>query len=114
MLEMLVTIWQVICTKSFKDHLKDPNTHSIFLQPTGSEELIKETDKMKNKTPALEIFKISMIKCFKEEIINGLAIIINKSIEEGVVPDLLEIAKVILIHKKMMHPYQATATIDQF
>ena len=50
------------CTKSFKDYLKDPNPHSIFLQPTASEERIKEIDKMKNKKSALDIFKISMIK----------------------------------------------------
>ena len=55
---------------------------------------------MKNKKSALDIFKISMIKYVKEEIIKGLVIIINKSIEEGVVPDLLKIAKVIPIHKK--------------
>ena len=55
---------------------------------------------MKNKKSDLDIFKISMIKYVKEEIINGLVIIINKSIEEGGVPDLLKIAKVIPIHKK--------------
>ena len=49
-----------------------------------------------------------MIKYVKEEIINGPVIIINKSIEESVVPDILKIAKVIPIHKKMMLPYQAT------
>ena len=63
---------------------------------------------MKNKEPNLDIFKISMIKYVNEEILNGLVIIINKSIEEGVVPDLLKIAKVIPIHKKMMVPYQTT------
>ena len=55
---------------------------------------------MKNKKSAFDIFKISMIKYVKEEIINGLLIIINKSIEEGVVLDLLKIAKVTPIHKK--------------
>ena len=49
-----------------------------------------------------------MIKYVKEEIINGLVIIINKSIEEGVVPDLIKIAKVIQYTKKMVCPYQAT------
>ena len=88
------------CTKSFEDYLKDSNPHSIFLQPTGSEELIKEIHKMKNKKSALDIFKISMIKYVIEEIMNGLVIIINKSIEEGVVPDLLKVAKFIPIHKK--------------
>ena len=87
------------CTKSFKDYLKDPNPHSIFLQPTGSEELT-ETDKMKNKKSALDIFKISRIKYVKEEILNGLVIVINKSIEESIVPNLPKIAKVIPIHKK--------------
>ena len=57
---------------------------------------------MKNKKSALDIFKISMIKYVKEEIINGLVIIINKSIEEGVVPDLLKIAKVIPIHNQLI------------
>ena len=77
------------CTKSFKDYLKDPNPHSISLQSTGSGELIK----MKNKKSALDIFKISIIKYVKEEIINGPVIIINKSVEEGVATDLLKIAK---------------------
>ena len=100
------------CTKSFGDYLKDPNPHSIFMQPTDSEELIKEINQMKNKRSALDIVKISMIKYVKEEIT------INKSIEEGVVTDLLKIAKVIPsksyshTQKKMMLPYQATT--DQF
>ena len=48
------------CTKSFKDYLKDPNPHSIFLQPTGSEELIKEIEKTKNIKSALDIFNPSV------------------------------------------------------
>ena len=55
---------------------------------------------MKNKKSALDIFKMSVIKYFKEKVINGLVIIISKSIEEGVVPDLLKIAEVIPTHKK--------------
>ena len=37
---------------------------------------------MKNKKSVFDIFKISMIKYVKGEIINGMVIIINKSIRK--------------------------------
>ena len=55
---------------------------------------------MKNERSALDMLNVSMIKYLKEEITNGLVIIVNKSIKEGVLPDLRKIAKVIPIHKK--------------
>ena len=41
-----------------------------------------------------------MLKYVKDEMIPGLVIIFNKSISEGIFPELLKTAKVIPIYKK--------------
>ena len=55
---------------------------------------------MKNNKSGLDIFRINLIKYVKNEIVQGLTIIIDKSISEGIVPDLLKIAKIIPVYKK--------------
>ena len=55
---------------------------------------------MKNNKSGIDIFRINLIKCVKNEIVQGLTMIINKSISEGIVPDLLKIAKIIPVYKK--------------
>ena len=64
---------------------------------------------MKNKTSALDIFKNSLIKLVKNVIVQGLTIIINQSLVEGIVPDPLKIAKII----SMMVMHFPQVTIDQ-
>ena len=55
---------------------------------------------MKNNKSGIDIFRINLIKCVKNEIVQGLTMIINKSISEGIVPDLLKTAKIIPVYKK--------------
>ena len=43
--------------------------------------------------------KVSLLKHVKQEIVNGLVIIFNKSFEEGRCPEMLKIAKVVPIFK---------------
>ena len=85
--------------KSFKDYLKNPTPASIFLRSTNLVEVGREIDKLKSKKSTLDKFKIDVIKSVKNEIIEGLTIIINLSILEGKVPDLLKVAKIIPVYK---------------
>ena len=47
-----------------------------------------------------DIFNISIIKYIKDEIIPALVLIFNKSITEGIFPEMLKVAKVIPIFEK--------------
>ena len=55
---------------------------------------------MKNNKSGLDIFRVNLIKYVKNEIVQGLGMIIKKSISEGIVPDFLKIAKIIPVYKK--------------
>ena len=85
---------------SYKDYLKNPVSASVFLKPTDIIEVGTQISKMKNNKSGIDIFRINLIKCVKNEIVQGLTMIINKSISEGIVPDLLKIAKIIPVYKK--------------
>ena len=85
---------------SYKDYLKNPVTASVFLKPTDIIEVGTQISKMKNNKSGLDIFRINLIKYVKNEIVEGLTMIINKSISEGIAPDLLKIAKIIPVYKK--------------
>ena len=86
--------------RSYKDYLKNPLPRSIYLTPTDEKEICTEIDKLKPKKSTLDIFNINMLKYVKDEMILGLVIIFNKSISEGIFPELLKTAKVIPIYKK--------------
>ena len=78
-------------------YLTDPIDDSLFLRPTNDEELMNEINHLKNKA-TLDL-RVSSIKYVKQEIIDGLVIIFNKSFREGCFPEVLKIAKVIPIYK---------------
>ena len=67
----------------FKGYLKNPTPASLFLRPTNLVEVGKEIGKLKSKKSTLDKFEIDLIKFVKNEIIEGLTIIINLSILEG-------------------------------
>ena len=69
----------------------------IALLPTNTGEVIKKINQLKNKS-TLNI-RVPLLKYIKQEIVNALVIIFNKSFEEGRFPELLKIAKVIPIFK---------------
>ena len=57
-------------------YLTDPIDDSLFLRPTNDEELMNQIDHLKNKA-TLDV-KVSLIKYVKQEIIDGLVIIVRK------------------------------------
>ena len=81
----------------FKNYLTDPISKSFFLQPTNNSEVLKEINQLKNKA-TIDI-RVSLLKYVKQQIVNGLVIIFNKSFEKGIFPELLNIVKVIPIYK---------------
>ena len=86
--------------KSFKDYLPDPIKQSIYLKPITKSEIEQELEKLNARKSILDIFNINIIKMVKHQIIPGLVIIFNNSINEGTFPEMLKIAKVIPVHKK--------------
>ena len=82
---------------SFKTYMTDPINNSLFLRPTDTNEIMKEINQLKNKT-TLD-FRVTLLKHAKQELVNGLVIIFNKSFQEGCFPEILKIAKVIPVHK---------------
>ena len=77
--------------------MTDPINNSLFLRPTDTDEIMKEINQLKNKT-TLD-FRVTLLKHAKQELVNGLVIIFNKSFQEGCFPEILRIAKVIPVHK---------------
>ena len=63
----------------------------------NTSEVLKEINQLKNKS-TLDI-RVPLLKYIKQEMVNALVIIFNKSFEEGRFPELLKIAKVIPIFK---------------
>ena len=82
---------------TFKTYLTDPVANSLYLRPTDSDEILKEINQLKTKV-TLDI-KVSLLKHVKQEIVNGLVVIFNKSFEEGRFPEMLKMAKEIPIFK---------------
>lgn len=76
-------------------------TGSIFLNYTTREEVSQVIKKLKN-TNSKDIYDITptLIKHIEKSIITPLTYLINKSIEDGVFPNLLKRAKIVPVHKK--------------
>ena len=81
------------------DYLPNRVPRSIFLKPMDDIEIATEIILLHNKKSVLDIFNISVIKYIKDEIIPALVLIFNKSITEGIFPEMLKTAKVVPIFK---------------
>ena len=90
-------------SNTFYDYLNSPSKKS-FLFPTTPLEVKRLLSKMKSKSSS-GIDKISskILKLTPDNKINGLTHIFNLSINKGVFPSELKIAKVITILKKALH-----------
>ncbi len=74
---------------------------SIFLSPTDPNEVYYIISSLKSKaSTGYDGISTKLIKDIKSEIAYPLSILINKSLQEGTVPDDLKIAKVLPIFKK--------------
>ena len=80
--------------------LKNKQLNSFFLTPTDSMEILKEIQNLKPKrSSGYDNINSVLIKEIKHELAHPLTIIINKSFEFGIVPDLMKIAKVVPVYK---------------
>ena len=86
---------------SFDKYLtKQPNSKSIYFNPTDSNEILTILGKMKDKqSVGHDRLSSQFLKQIKNYINKPLAILINRSMAEGTIPDSLKIAKIIPIYK---------------
>ena len=77
------------------------NKHSIYLNPTDSNEILKILGKCKNmKSTGDDLIIMALLKPLCEDICVPIAKLVNMSLEHGVVPDSMKLATVIPeIHK---------------
>jgi hypothetical protein len=86
---------------TFDQYLKcKRHDKTFFFSPTDHIEIERIITSLKNKRSCgHDGISSQFLKAVKAEISEGIAIVINKSLETGVVPDILKIAKVIPIYK---------------
>ncbi len=87
--------------KSFLHYLIDRNAFNIVLNPCTIEEIKKYVSDMTlYKATGPNSIPTNVLKQFIDELIEPLVTIINKSLKEGIFPDILKIASVCPIYKK--------------
>lgn len=73
----------------------------MFLEPVSEAELFNIINELKKSNSAgLDNISCNVLKCAVNFIVKPLAFLINKSISEGVFPNILKIARIVPIHKK--------------
>ena len=76
---------------SYATYLKDPIDNSLFLRPTNDEEPMNEINHSNNKTTF--DMRVSLIQYLKNEMIDSLVIVFNKSFGEGCFPRYQKLRK---------------------
>ena len=77
-----------------------PNLHSIFFEPTDPEEILAILRTMKGKNSSgHDNINSKLLKAVDSCIIKPISILINKSMQHGIVPDIIKLAKLIPIYK---------------
>lgn len=84
-----------------QNFLKNRNNKTLFLSPTDTNEISNIITKMKNKNSCgFDGISSSLLKYVSDSILCPLTALVNKSLEEGQMPNILKQAKVIPIFKK--------------
>ena len=84
----------------FEQFLNAPNPHSFYFFPTTPSEVARIISSLKSSAPRhMDEIPIRLLKKMKDAISPLLSELINESVESGVVPDDLKIAKVIPLYK---------------
>ena len=85
----------------FSDYLWEPINNRLEFVPVVEQEVNKIIDELNSNTScSYDGISTNLLKQIKPEIIKPLTKLINKTIQSGVFPDKLKIAKVIPIFKK--------------
>ena len=88
------------CNRNACDYMNHKNTHSIFVAPVDDKEVCTVLKGLKNKSsPGWDGLKTDVIKEVCHIIKKPLTHIINLSLQQGVVPDELKLARVVPIFK---------------
>jgi len=86
---------------SFEDYLHSPVIHDFSFEKVDVENVAKIIDKLKPKSSSgIDGISNKILKMIKNEILHPFTLIINQSLENGIFPDKLKIAKVVPLHKK--------------
>ena len=106
-------------SRKFTEYLKSNISDSIFLNPADESEVHHVIFSLKNSTSkGYDDLPVNTIKNCGNELAKPLCILFNKSIEEGVVPDDLKIAKIIPIFKsddkKAVSNYRPISVLPAF
>ena len=87
--------------KTFLHYLADRNAFNIILNPCTFEEIKKYiSDMTVSKATGPKSIPTNLLKQFTDELIEPLVIIVNKSLKEGIFPDILKLASVCPIYLK--------------
>ena len=90
-----------VTNNNFKDYLLYPSNTIIKLDPIDINVTEKIIDELKSKSSCGEDgLSVKLLKLIKEDISKSITLVINQSINTGIFPETLKIAKVIPIFKK--------------
>ena len=81
-------------------------SNSFYCEPNSANDIINEIGQLKKKkSSGPDIFNSILIGNIALQISSPLMYIFNLSLETGLFPHKLKIAKIILIYKKMIQPF---------
>ena len=75
------------------------NIHSIYIPDISKNEIITVINTLKNSAPGIDEMPASILKQCIKTYIDPLTYLVNLSINQGIFPDELKIAKVLPIYK---------------
>jgi len=86
---------------SFKDYLRSPVDHTFTFKNIGESDVLKIIDSLKSKSSSgIDGISNKLMKLIKNEILFPLTLVINQSLNTGIFPNKLKIAKVVPLLKK--------------
>ncbi len=91
--------------KPFSHYLHNRNLYDIILNPCTNDEVRKYIGNLsESKASGPNNIPTSILKNYTDQLITPLVTLLNKSLAEGIFPDLLKVASICPIYKKMNGP----------